>query len=86
MPEKIAPEERLLSLTVALMAHRYGLTKEQILSLGANPIFVENVDTDARCVRQGSSGSTVNTRQWTKAPVARIQRRNVDPVGEVGHD
>lgn len=32
MPEKIAPEERLLSLTVALMAHRYGLTKEQILS------------------------------------------------------
>lgn len=32
MPGKIAPEERLLSLTVALMAHRYGLTKEQILS------------------------------------------------------
>lgn len=32
MPVKIAPEERLLSLTVALMAHRYGLTKEQILS------------------------------------------------------
>jgi proteasome accessory factor B len=32
VPEKIAPEERLLSLTVALMAHRYGLTKEQILS------------------------------------------------------
>ncbi|MFI8594224.1 helix-turn-helix transcriptional regulator [Microbacterium sp. NPDC078428] len=32
MPQKITPEERLLSLTVALMANRYGLTKEQILS------------------------------------------------------
>lgn len=32
MPTKIPPEERLLSLTVALMASRIGLTKEQILS------------------------------------------------------
>lgn len=32
MPTKIPPEERLLSLTVALMATRVGLTKEQILS------------------------------------------------------
>lgn len=32
MPTKIPTEERLLSLTVALMASRIGLTKEQILS------------------------------------------------------
>ena len=32
VPTKIPPEERLLSLTVALMASRYGLTKEQVLS------------------------------------------------------
>ncbi len=32
MPAKITPQERLLSLIVALMASSYGLTKEQVLS------------------------------------------------------
>lgn len=32
MPVKITPQERILSLIVALMASPYGLTKEQILS------------------------------------------------------